>query len=123
MRCSGRSGMAWELEPESSAAALALVEADVPLHHLDQALADGEPEARAAFLTRGGGVGLVEAAEDARAERLRDARTLVVHADAQLPGGLLGGDLDDLALRRELRGVGQQVGHDLEQTLAIGIDL
>src|SRR5689334_4340225 len=105
--------MAWELEPESSAAAFAVVEADVPLHHLDQALADGEAQPGAAFLTRGGGVGLVEAAEDARAERLRDAGSLVVHADAQLPGALLGGDLDDLALRRELRGVGKQIGHDL----------
>src|SRR5947208_9019003 len=115
--------MAWELEPESGAAAFALVEADVALHQLDQALADGKPEAGAAFLARRGGIGLVEAAKDARAERLRNAGALVVHADAQLAGGLLGADLHDLAFRRELGGVGKQVGHDLEQALAVGIDL
>src|SRR5438270_13216642 len=98
--------MAWELEPESGATAFAIVEADVTLHQLDQPLADCEPEAGAAFLARRGGIGLVEATTDARAECLRDAGPLVVDTDAQLPGGLLGGDLHDLAFRRELGGVG-----------------
>src|SRR5256885_1441356 len=122
IRCSGRSGMAWKLEPESGAAAFALVEADVALHQLDQPLANGKPEAGAAFLARGGGIGLVESAEDARAKCLRDAGALVVHADAKPASGFLGADLDDLAFGREFGGIRQQVGHDLEQALAVGID-
>src|SRR2546421_4546890 len=99
MRSSGRSGMARELEPEGGAAVGAVLEADVAVHHLDQALANSEPEAGAAFLPRRGGVGLVEAAEHARAERLRDSRAAVVHFDAQAVGGGRGADLDHLALR------------------------
>src|SRR6266850_3832527 len=98
MRLSGRSGMAWQLEPEGGAAAVAVLEADASLHHLDQALANGEPEAGAALLPRSGGIGLVEAAEHARPEGLRDARSAVVHADAQALRGLLGADLDHFAL-------------------------
>src|SRR6266513_1543321 len=98
MRFSGRSGMARQLEPEGGAAALAVLEADVSFHHLDQALANGEPEAGAALLPRGGGVGLVEAAEDARPERFRDARPAVVHAHPQTGWRLLGADLDHFAL-------------------------
>src|SRR6059058_6109758 len=83
MRSSARSGMAWQLEPESAAAAVAVLEADATLHHLDQPLANGEPEAGAAFLARGGRVGLGESAEDARSERLRDAGTTVVYRNPQ----------------------------------------
>src|SRR3954471_21530188 len=107
MRCSGRSGMAWELEPESGAAAFAVLEADAAVHHLDESLADGEAEAGAALLPRGGGVGLVEAAEHARAEGFRDAGPAVVHADAQVVLAILGADLHLLALRRELGGIGE----------------
>src|SRR5712664_2617125 len=98
MRLSGRSGMARQLEPKRGAAALAVLEADAALHHLDQALADREPEAGAAFLPRGGGVRLVEAPEDPRPERLGDAGAPVVHRDAQALRVLLGADLDHLAL-------------------------
>src|SRR5437764_12868488 len=97
MRLSGRSGMARQFEPEGGAAAIAVLEADMPVHHLDQALANGEPETGATLLARGGGVCLVEAAEDARPERLGDAGPAVVHADAQAVGDLLGADLDHLA--------------------------
>src|SRR3954451_4654072 len=103
--------MAWELEPESGAAAGAVLEADAPAHHLDQALADGETEAGAALLPRGRGVGLVEAAEHARAERFRDTGPEVVHADAQGPAVFLGRNLHHLALRGELGGVREEVGH------------
>src|SRR5438876_4901352 len=97
MRLSGRSGIGRQLEPEGGAAAVAVLEADVPAHHLDQALANGEPEAGAALLPRSGGVGLVEAAKDARPERLGDAGPAVVHTHAQAVGDLLGADLDHLA--------------------------
>src|SRR3982750_2636314 len=102
MRCSGRSGMAWELEPEDCAASFAVMEADPTLHHLDQALADGETEPGAAFLAGRRRVGLVEAAEDACPECLGNARALVVHADAQETGNLLGRDRDHFAFGREL---------------------
>src|SRR3989442_13096982 len=98
MRLSGRSGMARQLEPEGGAAAVAVLEADVAVHHLDQALANGEPEAGAALLARGGGIGLAEAAEEAGAEALGNAGAAVVHADAQALRHLLGADLDHLAL-------------------------
>src|SRR3954469_22162921 len=114
--------MAWELEPESCAAAGAVLETDAAVHHLDQALADGEAEAGAALLPRGGRIGLVEAAEHARAECLRNARAAVVHADAQGGAVVLRRDLDDLALGREFRRVGEQVRHYLQQALAVGVD-
>src|ERR671937_1920543 len=109
MRASGRSGMARQLEPESGTAALAVLEADAALHHLDQALADGEAEARAALLPRGGRIGLIEAPEDARPERLGDAGAAIVHRDAQPVGELLSCDLHHLAFGRELGGVGEEV--------------
>src|SRR5688500_3042291 len=109
MRLSGRSGMGsglrgvpWEFEPESGAPARAVVETDAPVHHLDQALADGKAEAGAAFLAGGGRVGLGKAAEDARAESLRDASSPVVHGDAHLRPGVLGADLHHASLGREL---------------------
>src|SRR3954464_6359496 len=101
--------MAGELEPESSAAFGAVVEADAAAHHLDQALADGEAEPGAAFLPRGCGIGLVEAAEDARTKSLRDAGPPVVHRDAQRPTVLLGRNLHHFALGRELGGVREEV--------------
>src|SRR3989442_14343484 len=98
MRLSGRSGIVRQVEPEGGAATVAVQEADVTVHHLDQALANGEPEPGAALLPRRGGVGLVKAAEDARPERLGDAGPAVVHADPQAVRRLLGADLDHFAL-------------------------
>src|SRR5439155_7032844 len=105
MRCSGRSGMARQLEPEDGAAAIAVLEADPTLHHLDQALANGEPEPRAALLAGRRRVRLVEAAEDARPERLWNAGPFVVHADAQQAGDFVGRDPDHLAFGGKLGGV------------------
>src|SRR4051812_23543347 len=101
MRLSGRSGMAGKLEPEGGAAAVAVVEADVALHHLDQALADREPEPGAAFLARGSRVGLGKAREDAAAEIIRDARPAVVHRYAQAWPALLQHDFHGSPFRGE----------------------
>jgi CheY-like chemotaxis protein len=79
--------VARQLEPERGAAAFAGIEADAPLHHLDQALGDRESQAGAAFLARGGGIRLREAAEDARAEGFGNARAAVMDADARIKGG------------------------------------
>src|SRR3989337_2658241 len=115
MRLSGLSGMGFlllilwgmpaQLEPEDAAAAGAVVEADAAVHQLDQALADGEAQARAALLPRRGGVGLGEAAEHLGAESFRDAGPAVVHADAHRLAARLQRDLDRVALGRELGGV------------------
>src|SRR3954468_16010198 len=123
MRSRARSGMSGQLEPEGRAAAVAVLEADAALHHLDQALANSEPEPRAALVARGRRVGLAEAAENARAERLRDARSAIVHRNAQPGAALLGGDLHRLAFGGELGRVREKVGHHLQETLAVGIDL
>src|SRR5216684_8160303 len=127
MRVSARSGIAcsWsvtrQLEPEARAAARAVLEADVALHHLHQPLADREAEAGAALLARGGRVGLREAAEDAVAEPLRNAAAAVVDRDAHLAVAVLGGDLDDAAFGGELDGIRQQIGHHLLQPLAVRV--
>src|SRR5260221_13447567 len=115
--------MARQVEPEGSAAAVAVLEAYMAVHHLDQALANGEPEAGAAFLARRGGIGLAEAAEHARAEGLRNSPAPVVHCNAQAPRRRLGAGLDHLALGRKLRRVGEQVGHDLQQAFVVAGDL
>src|ERR1044072_4238721 len=98
MRFRGRSGMRApvysmprQLEPEAGAAAGTVVEADPPLHHLHQPLADRQAEAGAALLPGGGRIGLGEAAEDAGAEVLRDARTAVVNRDAHHVAAVLRG--------------------------------
>src|SRR6266436_3675958 len=102
MRFSGRAGIAWSLshllpgqfKPESRAAAGAVLEADASLHHLDQALADGEAEAGAAFLARGGGIGLRKAAEDPSAKALGDAGAAILHREPQVRARLADRDFD-----------------------------
>src|SRR5260221_4077206 len=97
--------MARQVEPEGSAAAVAVLEAYMAVHHLDQALANGEPEAGAAFLARRGGIGLAEAAEHARAEGLRNSPAAVVHCNPNPTAPRLRPDPYHLALRRHLRRV------------------
>src|SRR5258708_38119181 len=111
--------MARQVEPEGSAAAVAVLEAYMAVHHLDQALANGEPEAGAAFLARRGGIGLAEAAEHARAEGLRNSRAAVVHCNAHATGRRLRAYLDHLALWRKLSRVGVNVGHALPHACVV----
>src|SRR3954470_6344362 len=89
MRFSTVVGMDWlvapvqrQLEPEAGAAAGAIVETDVALHELDQALADRQAKARAALLARGGGVGLGEAPKNAAMEGFRNAGASIMHGNA-----------------------------------------
>src|SRR3954467_6495201 len=123
MRSRARSGMSGQLEPEGRAAAVAVLETDASLHHLDQALANGEPEPCAALVAGGGRVSLAEAGENAYPERLRDARSAVMHRNAQPRAARLSGDLHRLAFGRKLGRVREEVGHHLEEALAVGIDL
>src|SRR5437879_5978880 len=89
----------------SRCVAFAVLKADPTLHHLGPSLANREPEPRAALLAGRRRVRLVEAAENARPERLGNAGPFIVHADAQPAGDLLGRDPDDLAFRGKLGGV------------------
>src|ERR1700741_3725373 len=71
-----------QLDPKSAAAAGFCFEADAALHVFDEAARDVQPPARAAFLARRGRIRLRELLEDARAEVLRNSRSLVADVDA-----------------------------------------
>src|SRR5712692_10136551 len=70
---------------------------------------------------RSGRVRLREAAENAVAEFALDPRTAVVHADADVRAALFERDIHLAPLGRELRGIGEQVGHHLKQPLAVDV--
>src|SRR5207244_3209251 len=113
MRSSGRSGMARELEPEGGAAAVAVLDADVAVHHLDQALANGESEAGDALLAGGAGGRLGAADLEAVAEALVEHHRLayqVVDADRlRVEGELARLDFLDI----------EDVVDEIEQPLAV----
>ena len=76
--------------------------------------------AGAALLARIGGIGLGEFLENARLEFLRDAGPLVTHPDPDLLCPPLDADRDLAAHGRELDRVGEQVGDDLGEPIAVG---
>src|ERR671927_1084189 len=53
-------------EPEGAALARRALHADLPAHQLDELLADGQPQPRAAVLAGGRAVGLAERVEELR---------------------------------------------------------
>ena len=69
--------LAGQFEPEAGAGAGSRIEADPPIHMLDQLLADGQAKPRAALLAGVGGIGLSELAENPCAKVVLDTRTLV----------------------------------------------
>ncbi len=107
-------------EEERAADARLAFQPDASAHQLDQPPADGEAEARAAVLARGGHVGLGE-----RLEQLR--RLLLGHADAGVAHGKLELHLfarafeqldvqPDFAVLGELDGVVDEVRQDLAES-------
>src|SRR5581483_12055109 len=95
-------------------------------HEPDEALRDREPQSGAAVLARHRRVGLREFLED-RAELLRldaDAGIADDEANATLArwGGLGDGGEDDLALRRELDRVADEVRQDLAQPCRVPLE-
>ncbi len=106
-----------QLEPERRAATGCAAQADLPAHHLDQALGDRQPQAATTETSGGRAVGLAEGAEQARL-RLRvdaDAAILYFDAEAPLPGRLVeprDGD-EHLTVAGKLDRVTHQIGHDL----------
>jgi hypothetical protein len=92
------------------------VHADRAAHQLGQPLADRQAQAGAAVLARGGRVDLRERLEQPRQVLGRDADAGILHREADtasLVHRLAVHRHEDLALVRELDGVGQQVDEDL----------
>ena len=67
---------------EGAAAAQLAFHLDLPAHHVNQAVADGKPQARA-LLACAGGIDLLELAENARKVLLADADALVCYGKVQ----------------------------------------
>ena len=94
-------------------------EPDAPAHQLDQPAADGQAEAGAAVLARGGHVGLRERLEQFRRLLLRHADAGVAHGELELH--FLAGAFDlldvqpDFAVLGELDCVVDEVRQDLPE--------
>src|SRR5207249_6835807 len=109
-------------------------DADLPAEEPRELARDREPEPRAAVLAARGAVGLLEGLEDQALLVRRDADAGVHDCQGHdLPGMLedrmargpaarcLGDAQRYAAAARELEGVGEQVGDDLLQPLAVGL--
>ena len=130
----GARVMQRQVEGERAALAVDAGEPDFAAQQHGQLAADGEAEAGAAVLARGAGVGLLEGLEDEPLLLRRDADAGVLHGEGDHLLGLgqhrvIGaparrGKADanlDVAMRRELDGVGQQVLEDLLQALRVAV--
>ena len=121
-----RSGGKGDVEPESGSLVRLAFHADGAAHEFDQLFADGEAEAGAAELARGGGVGLGEFVEQQMLFVLGDAEAGVGDGEFDLrldrrPGQAT--DFDQhMARRGELDGVVREVEQDLAEADAVGDD-
>src|SRR4029079_15267328 len=105
-----------KLERESRPLPRLGLDLDAAVHELDQALADGKAEPRAAIAARYRAIGLAEALED-RGQLLgcdADAGIGDAHPQAPTLGAIFRLDGDAAALG-ELHRVGRQVEYDLAQ--------
>ena len=106
-------------EPEGAALAVHAVHAHFAAHEVCDLLGDGQAQAGAAVLTRGGGIGLLEALEQLGHLLWRQADTGVGHGAPNqdvVVGLLLDGHRNrDLALLGELDGIVRVVDQDLPQ--------
>ena len=132
-RCGHDAGRLVGAEPEVERGALALdagaVRGQRPVHQLGEPAADREPEARAAIAARDRRVHLAERLEQAVHPVRGDADPGVPDVEGDLPGVDVrpAAALDaraaepqlDLAVLRELEGVGQQVERDLADAARI----
>ena len=112
-------------QPDRKNGALAnlALHADVPLHHLNEAVSDGESQAGAAILAGNGGIRLGKLLKQVLLLPGRDANPVV--ADLELnPVSILDLDLlhvhGDAAVVRKFAGVAQQVEQDLADLGDIG---
>ena len=99
-------------ESEGGTDASLAFDADLAPHQLGQLAADSQPQARSAVSARGGGVALLEAAEQLGKGFGSDADAGVGDAETEGPSG--SGDVHpDLPGLGELQGVGDQVVENL----------
>ena len=89
---------------------------------LDDAAADGEAEAGAALLAGVGGFDLLEAVEDGVELVGGDAAAFVDDFEEDGVGGGFGVDANGGGGGRELDGVGEQIGEDLQDAVGVAIE-
>ncbi|MNU80360.1 hypothetical protein D3C71_699910 [compost metagenome] len=115
----GRAQTQSRCEPEGAALAWRAVHAHLAAHQAGQFLGNRQAQAGAAVLARGGGVGLLERAKQARLLFFGQADARVLHFKAQQHAlGIprcFAYPHDDLALVRELDGIVGVVHQDLPQ--------
>ena len=113
-------------EVERAALAVGAVHADLAAHRLDQPLRDRQPEAGASEAPRRGAVSLHERLKQRRLDIFGDADAGVLDADAESrsvwPVRLGRGPHSDLAGRRELDGVVDEVTEHLAEPARIARD-
>ena len=90
--------------------------------HLDDVSHDGQADAQAAILARGGAVGLAEPIEDVRQKSGLDAYAGIVDRDLDLAFGAPQARFDAPAFIRELDGVREQIPDGLLQTVGVAED-
>ena len=117
------AGLRLDLQPEGRAFAQLTLEADLAAHHVGQAPADGQAQARAAEPAGGRAVALPEALEQLPARLLADTDAGVVDLETQAElviDPLAREPCDNAALQGELHGIAQQVEQGLAQAQRIG---
>ena len=90
---------------------------------VDDGAADGEAEAGSALLAGIGGLDLLEAVEDGLELVLRDAAALVRDAELEHVEGGLERDGNRRVGWRELDGVREEVGEDLEDAVGVTVEV
>ena len=110
-------------EPECGTFPHGAAQTDLAAHHLDQLLGDGQPQAGAAILARGGCVGLNEGREQVLGLVLANSNSRVGDGNEKRRlAGRLALHLDEdfhLSAFGELDGIGRQVQQDLAQAVRI----
>ena len=117
----------WQADSEVERASLShfTFDPDAPAHHLHEALADGESEARASKTPRHGSIGLGEGLEETIQAGRRDADSRVSHGKLQAGFAVLrqGANTDlNFAALGELDGVSGQIEQDLLQSHPVAHD-
>ena len=118
----GGSGGAGEHHVERGAGAEVALSPDGATVLLDDAAADGEAQAGAAFLAGVGGLDLLEAVEDGVELVGGDAAAFVDDLEEDGVGGGFGVDTNSGGGGGELDGVGEEIGEDLEDAVGVAIE-
>ncbi len=118
----GGTGRAGQHDVEAGADTDVALRPDGAAVLLDDAAADSEAQACAAFLAGVGGLYLLEAVEDAVEFVSGDAAAFVDDLEHDGVGGGVGVDADGGGCGRELDGVGEEVGQDLEDAVGVAVE-